>query len=864
MTILKHYRSIVLIGILLAPLAALAAGGSMRFEIAAGDAANALSQFSQQSGLQMLFLKKAVVGHSTRAVSGELEPKAALAMLLEESGLTFEFMNERTVAIRDKEGESAGRDRAARVGSENLRLGQAEAAAENDGAITNAPDSSADAQGSPLEEIVVTAQKRVERLQDVPVPVTAISADTLVSTNRLRIQDYFTSVPGLSLTPSIAGQPQIMIRGVTSKFEENPTVGVVVDDVPISGSTSAGQGFLAPDIDPSNLARLEILRGPQGTLYGANSMGGLLKYVTVDPSTAGFSGRLQAGTTAVSGSSAVGYSLRGNVNVPLGNTWAVTGSAYTRTEPGYIDNHFTADPANAEDNDANRIDAEGGRLAALWQPSENFSLKLSALAQEERVKGLPLVDASLGDLQQSLLRGTGLVDKKSQVYIANLNAKLAGIDVVAVSGYSKNDRTATQDITGLLGDIAENGIPAAGIPGFGVRGVPSTNVNEQKKFTQEVRLSAPLGDRLEWLVGGFYTHEEADTHVNIFAADPATGETAGIVLINHLGPITYQEFAAFADLTVKLTNRFDVQFGGRQGHNHQSAGNELSGALVGDPTGTVFVGGTLKRASDDSFTYLVTPRFRISPDLMAYARVASGYRPGGSNGAISAFGFPDSYSPDKTQNYEIGVKGSLLNHRLSYDASVYYIEWKDMQLDLGDQTGVFAYTGNPGDAKSQGVELSMDAAPWTDVRISAWIAYNDAVLTEDFPPGAFFAHEDDRLPFTSRFSGSFSMDQEFPMALGLTGFIGGQVSYASDRFGGFRVRQFFGGPPISARGIYPAFARTDLRAGVKRDTWTASLFVNNVTDRRAIIAGGPTSGFGDTVFQYIQPRTIGLTVSKDF
>src|SRR5262249_11729294 len=148
--------------------------------------------------------------------------------------------------------------------------------------------------GAQIEEIVVTAQKREERLQDVPVPVTSMSADALVEQNQLRLQDYYSKVPGLNLElDGTTGVPTVSIRGVTTGGQTNPTVGVTVDDVPYGSSTFIGGGFVSPDIDPSDLTRVEVLRGPQGTLYGVSSIGGLLKYVTLDPSTDGFTGLVQ-------------------------------------------------------------------------------------------------------------------------------------------------------------------------------------------------------------------------------------------------------------------------------------------------------------------------------------------------------------------------------------------------------------------------------------------------------------------------------------------------------------------------------------------------------------------------------------------
>ena len=172
----------------------------------------------------------------------------------------------------------------------------------------------------------------------MPVPVTALNAQALVDNNQLRLQDYYTSVPGLNVSPAVQSTQVISIRGITTGYGTNPTVGITVDGVPYGASTGLGGGQVVPDIDPGDLARVEVLRGPQGTLYGASSMGGLINFVTVDPSTEAVSGRVQVGTDEVYNGAGLGYSARGSVNVPLSDTLALRASGFVREDPGYIDN----------------------------------------------------------------------------------------------------------------------------------------------------------------------------------------------------------------------------------------------------------------------------------------------------------------------------------------------------------------------------------------------------------------------------------------------------------------------------------------------------------------------------------------------
>jgi iron complex outermembrane recepter protein len=843
-----------------------------QFDIAPQQLPSALLKFSEQSGVQVTSPGALIEGRNSPGVVGTFDARAALGKLLQNTALAYEVVDNNTVVIttpgsasgkgsRDpvvagnralstsgeqvsKSDERSKDEAPKRSFRDRFRLAQVEQGSNSQSStVENSTSTSQDnSQKVPLEEIVVTAQKREERLQDVPVPVTVISATALVESNQVRLQDYYTRVPGLSVTPEDSnGGPMITIRGVTTGALGNPTVGIVVDDVPLGSSGSVG--LQVPDIDPSDLARVEVLRGPQGTLYGASSIGGLLKYVTVDPDTSRVSGRVQGGVSNVYNGEATGYNVRAAVNVPLGDTFAVRASGFARRDPGYID-----DPGLAAEG-VNQLNDNGGRLSALWKPSGGFSVKLSAVLQHETLHGSNNVHVQpgLGDLQQLALSGTGYLDQRVQVYTAVVKAKLGSFDLTSVSGYNINHYTDIIDYTPFFGGLNQSQ--------FGVTGSPLHEDIKTSKFTQEVRLTAPIGEKAQWLIGAFYNHEDSPNTQDLRATDPATGVVAGTFLFD-TAPQKFEEYAAFTDLTWHFTDQFDVQFGGRESQNRQNSHVAYEG-----PYASLFLGGSPTvypevYTKENSFTYLVTPRFRLSPDLMAYARLASGYRPGGPNVNAAAFGLPASYKADKTKNYELGVKGDVLNHTFSYDASFYYIDWNDIQLTLFDAQSGAGYYTNAGGAKSQGAEFSVELRPLTGLTLSAWVAYNDAELTKAFPAtSAAFGNPGDRLPFSSRLSGNFAVDEEFSLTRDMNGFVGGSVSYIGNRKGVFTGS--------SDRQTFPSYARTDLRAGVKYETWTVNLFVNNLTDKRAALNGG-IGALYPIAFNYIEPRTIGVSVADTF
>jgi outer membrane receptor protein involved in Fe transport len=187
------------------------------------------------------------------------------------------------------------------------------------------------------EGIVVTAEKRPELIQDVPVPVTSLNASSLLDTNQLLVREYYDKVPGFNMMPSVQSNQTLVIRGITTGFG-NPTVAVMIDDVPFGASTNLGGGNVVPDLDPGDLERIEVLRGPQGALYGTSSMGGLLKFVTKAPSIGQASGRIQGGISGVTNGVDAGYNIRGSGNLPVADDLAIRVSGFARREPGYVDN----------------------------------------------------------------------------------------------------------------------------------------------------------------------------------------------------------------------------------------------------------------------------------------------------------------------------------------------------------------------------------------------------------------------------------------------------------------------------------------------------------------------------------------------
>ncbi|ODU79056.1 MULTISPECIES: TonB-dependent receptor [unclassified Novosphingobium] len=706
-------------------------------------------------------------------------------------------------------------------------------------------------------EIIVTAQKREERLKDVPVPVSAIGGNALLAVNQTRAQDFFSSMPGVNLQ-FVNNRAQLAIRGITTgPATGNPAVGFTIDDVPYGSSTGQGGLFgAAPDIDPSELARIEVLRGPQGTLYGASSIGGLVKYVTVAPDTRGFSGSVGGGLNMVNyGGQSLGYNARAALNIPLSQDTAIRASVFTRRDAGYIDNIRTG-----RDN-VNSSNVTGGRLSALWKPSSSFSLRLSALYQVRDLHGSPSVDGRTGaPFQQTDQIGAGPSHSEVQMYNATIKARLGEVDLTSVTAFSRNSNSDRIDFTASPLTLAVFPVVYPAAPDFGHVMMTGYSVD---KVSHETRLSGTLAQSFDWIAGGFYTREKANYTIDSAATNPLNGAIYGYPVVWR-DSATYEEFAGFANITARLSERFDVQLGGRWSRNTQSMIHREWTMLAPDPAPAAHRE-TNPQASGNAFTFQVSPRFKPTSDHMIYGRVASGYRPGGPNAGCNtdpAEPVPCQFKPDRTINYELGAKGDLLNRALSYDISLFAIDWRDIQVTQVSALGTFTYNSNGGKARSRGLEISLEARPTDRLTAKMWWSYVDATLRQGFASAVLYAAPGDRLPYSSEHSGRFSLDYEAPLRDGMKARLGLSATYVGDRKGEFVPSQ----AEAPLRQTYPGYVQFDINGGLSFGKWNANAFVQNLTDKRGLIGGGyyNQTNFNRYWFNLIAPRTVGLSLDYSF
>lgn len=694
-----------------------------------------------------------------------------------------------------------------------------------------------------VSDIIVTAQKREERASETPLSLSVLSGEALQASGATQLADFAATVPGLSFTSNGVGQGQVNLRGVTTGLNVGSTVGIYVDEVPYGSSTSfAGAAQLALDVGLFDLDRVEVLRGPQGTLYGASTMGGLLKYVTKAPDPTGFDGGLRAGVSATA-HGGVGYDLAGAVNAPFASdTAAVRLNGFYTQDGGFVDNRLSGA------DDVNQSEVYGGRIDVAFNPTEALSIRLTGFAQEIERDGSGSVDfvGATGrpvDGEYEQRRFAEPFAQSFRLASAVVDYDFGPTQLTSVTSYQTSDVDYVTDVSALY-------VPLLGGFGLALGSTPLVKEVNTDKFTQEARLAGSVG-AFDWIVGGFYTREKSFQLQTLPATDP-TGAPFPLNLLTAELPSLYEETAAFATLTWHVTDRLDLSGGLRHAKNEQTYEQNASG-LLGGPAP--------KRSSDESVTtYLANARYRLTDRSIGYLRYATGYRPGGPNMVLNdpvtgAPLAPPTFDADTLKSYEAGYKASTADGRFSLDASVYYIDWQDLQIvALRNGVGVVA---NASSAAIKGAEFTVTARPTNALSLVAAVSLLDAELDADSPD--LGGMKGDSLPDSPKVTVALSADYGFSLR-GYDADVGATVRHVADRVSSFDMSA---GTPQHA---LPDYTTVDLRFGVDFNAVRAQFYIRNLFDEFGelsamtsfSVAGGPIQ------ITPLRPRTVGLTLTKRF
>jgi outer membrane receptor protein involved in Fe transport len=704
-----------------------------------------------------------------------------------------------------------------------------------------------------LATIIVTAEKKEEKLKDVPMSITALSGGSLDNLQYRSFSDYAAMVPGLSLTSSQPGYTNLTLRGQNAGGVGS-TVAVYLDESPFGSSSALLNGsILSGDFDTWDLQRVEVLRGPQGTFYGANSEGGLLKFVTAPPVLGSFSGAAEVTAESVNHGGS-GGDVRAVVNLPLGDKMALRVGGFIQDVPGFID-----DPRRNKD-DINDGHKNGGRVSLLAEPIDSLTIRLTASSQESRYDGTPEVDINPvtlrpaeGDLHQERY-----IDQPSSFQYKNYNATInwdAGLfSILSTTSYGILNSDSISDDTNVQiapGFTYQDLLTGAKLPNVGAF---LDNLVDLKKFTQEVRVSAPATNFFEWQVGGYFTREQGHLYQHLNPLSVPSG-----ALITSLGTLEfatldsiYKETAGFGNVTVHIIPQFDIQAGGRYSKNEQTVTEGISGLFANPPQ-------AFSTPSEGHvWTYSVAPRWHIDADNMLYFRWATGYRPGGPNALppIAPPDVPRQYGADKTNNLELGIKSTLLSGLLSIDASIFHVDWTNIQLlEIVDNNGI---NGNGGKAKSQGFEWTVGYVPVHGLTLQWTGAYTDAKLTTDAP--AVHGVTGNPLPYAPKWGTSLDGEYDAAAFADYKYFVGATWSYV-----GARSTDFGSDETQLLQVRLPGYNNYGARVGLDNDRWRWTLYAKNLSDSRGIsnyVSSGAFNLNGGA--SIIQPRTFGVTLSTKF
>jgi outer membrane receptor protein involved in Fe transport len=681
------------------------------------------------------------------------------------------------------------------------------------------------ADGFILEEVTVTATRRDMSVQDVPLSITALSGSLLRDMAADDLEDFAPSVAGLEFAAFAPGLNRITMRGISTQTGEAST-GFYVDEMPITADPVA-----QPDVKTFDVDRVEILRGPQGTLFGEASMGGTIRIIMNQPDPSAFEAAVQ-GTVSDTKHGGTNFGLDGMVNVPLvGDRLALRVVGSLRENEGFIDNVITGE------NNINDEALRNIRAALAWLPNEDLRITANFHYIENDTDGNFI---SNRDWEQSRFVAEPR-DDTSKRYNLTLEYSFAWADLVSSSSYFTRDTDRPDDVTEPLSML----VPIPGLTGF------QTIDIDYDIFVQEVRLVSTQAHRLEWLIGAFYKDSE-----RTFMGNVITSPDLGPLLIGD-NEFEFEHWAVFGELTYHVTDRLHAVAGLR----YFEEDNVFSVSTTGAFAGPGFAG--TSEASADELTPRFSLTYDINGDAMIYATASKGFRTGGANATKPVFDLfgiplPQTFEPDTLWNYELGAKLVAHEGRLVANGAFYYIDWKDVQLPAS-AAGVFTGTFNAGSATSKGVELEITAIPVDNFKFTFAGNYTDAELDEDVSLSTPFgpvpvAVEGNELPLVPEWKVNLGAEYRHPLVGSWTGVLRANASFSPERF------NFADNNPAEELRSYELL---DLQLAFESSRYDLVLFADNVTDEvveYAFLGGLPAERF----FAVGKPRTIGLIARARF
>jgi iron complex outermembrane recepter protein len=775
-------------------------------------------------------------------------------------------------------------------------------------------------------DIIVTAQKREENLQDVPMQITAFGTERLDELQVNDTDDFARLVPSISIQSAGPGFSNIYFRGVSSGENANhsaslPSVCTYLDEQPITTITGA------LDLHVFDIARVEALAGPQGTLYGASCQAGAVRIITNKPDTSGFYGEANVEVNSIA-HGGIGYTGEAFINAPVSDNIAFRAVAWYRKDAGYIDNvpgtlvfpslEATQGTAAATftnapfvEDDYNDVETYGARAALKIDLNDNWTVTPQIMGQHQVSHGTFAQESGLDELQVQQFNAERFRDKWVQAALT-IEGKIGSFDMTYAGAYMRRQIDGSSDYVDYA--YFYDALAGYGYYWYDNNGDlinPNQYIISDDTFTKmshELRFASPADKRVRFVGGLFYqrqTHNIEQNYIidNITDAFTVPGTASNIWLTQQRR--IDRDYAIFAEITADVTRKLSLTLGGRiyrfdnslvgffgfsAGYSSRTGVAACFGPpVVKDSPCTNLDKGT----ADNDFIHRLNATYKINEDALVYATASRGFRPGG----INRRGELPPYAADFIDNYELGFKTSWANNRVRFNGAIYQLDWTDIQLSFLGANGLTEIR-NAGNARIRGAELDFWARLAPGLTVSAGAAYNDAKITEDFckianprfdctqdrdldgngvidPPlevNEELAPAGTRLPLTAKIKANLTGRYEFQLGA-LEGHFQGSVVHEGRRKSDLRLLE---------RGILgdlDSYTLVDLTTGVKSGTWTAELFVKNLFDVNGDVGNGIQCvetvcgtdlrplGFasGPKIYTFVtQPRTIGLRVGTKF
>lgn len=758
-----------------------------------------------------------------------------------------------------------------------------------------------------IEEIVVTATRRDEGIQDIPINITAVTSETIEQQKLENLADLVRTVPGLFLVDQGGRDANLLtVRGLNvSSLASSEGVGTdgsgvvaqYIGDIPL---------FI--DLRLLDIERVEALLGPQGTLYGAGTLGGAVRYLPKRPQFDRTTLNIEAGGYAGSHSEGLGSETTVIGNLPLTSNLALRGVVGYYDDPGFIDYGYVlrepgvsnpepdlGDPAARDANlrrveDANDLETLAGRLSLRWAISDALEANLGYHYQEQKAGARTINQVESFDTgrYESANRYLEPNDRKNQLVSLEVDADFGFATLTSATGWSKYDEDGQRDQTDLLLNFEY------GYENFPAFSAYTREIAEEKRFNQEIRLVSNADGMVDWIVGAFYNSLDLDATSSEFV--PGFPEYAGIDRPDNLEyfQATTEEFtekAIFGEVGLKLSDRFKVTVGGRwfEFEDDQSVGFALP-LIDGSLPDEILLDPESVRVEDRDSILKFNASYQLTPEQLSYLTISEGYRTGGSNAVPpcenplppgqNVCALPDErlITPDKTVNYEVGLKSTSWGGRLVLNGNLYYISWKDIQVAGTTVNGNIPITVNAAQAVSRGVELAAQAQFDEHWSLGLNYSYNKAALAEDAPGivGGIDASSHDRLPGSPRHLAHAVLGYEHALPRNLK-LNADYVISAQDgiytRVGLQNDGEILGG-----------YMLHDASVRVSSDRWTVRLYAKNLLDKyaetgvrgtpgfvRSISGDADGDGTADQSFRLrsyyksvLEPMRVGLTLSYSF